>query len=184
MRQNIPCKKTLRSKTALVSLNHRFNQFRGRRQPRACQHRAATPPRACLQLYCRCPPARSSTGFGYCSHFSTLEGRSKPLSGRRIPCLTSPERFLGPGRVKLNTSVAGIRRDAFQDCSIPSSCRHSDRHITVPPFEGQSQQSELLAFCGRSPLFDIRCLGRHFFFCFWGVKFIVSPGIICLSITF
>ena len=59
--------------------------------------------------------------------------------------MVSPIQLLGPGHVKLSTSVAGIRRDALQDCSISSSCRHSDRHVTVPPFEGQTQESELLA---------------------------------------
>ena len=38
---------------------------------------------------------------------------------------------------------------------------------TVPPFEGQTQESELLAFCGRSPLLDIRYVLADIFFLFF-----------------
>ena len=67
---------------------------------------------------------------------------------------------------------------------IPSRGRYSDRHITVPPFEGETQESELIAFCGRSPLLDIRYVLADIFFFGGGVKLIVSPGVICSSITF
>ena len=130
------------------------------------------------------PPGAVWYGVWILFKLLTSEGRNKPLWGKRIPCLASPERFPGPGRVKLSTSIAGIRRDAIQNCSIPSSCRHSDRHITVPPFEGETQESELIAFCGRSPLLDIRYVLADIFFFWGGVKLIVSPGVICSSITF
>ena len=49
---------------------------------------------------------------------------------------------------------------------ISPRVRYSDLHITVPPFEGQSQTCSL---CGRSPLLDIRyVLAGIFFLFFWG----------------
>ena len=67
----------------------------------------------------------------------TFQRTQEGSLGREDTTVTaSPKRSLGPGRVKLSTSVVGIRPDALQDCSIPSSCRYSDRHITVPTFEG------------------------------------------------
>ena len=63
---------------------------------------------------------------------------------------------------------AGIRRDALQDCSIPSSCRHADRHITFPPFEEQTQKSKLLALWQVAPPRHTICPDRHFFSVFRG----------------
>ena len=88
---------------------------------------------------CRCPSPRSGTGYGYFSNFSNFEGHRMPLSEWRVLCLASPERSLGPGLVRLSTSVAGIQQDALQDSSIPSSGCHSDRRITLLPFEGQTE---------------------------------------------
>ena len=103
--------------------------------------------------------------------------------GREDPVMASPKRSLGPGRVKLITSVAGIHQDALQECSIPSSGRHSGWHIAVPPFEGQTQEAELLALWQVSPPQHMIIRGRHFFVCFSGVKSLGSPRMFVNNIS-
>ena len=99
----------------------------------------------------------------------TFQRTQEGSLGREDTTVTaSPKRSLGPGRVKLSTSVAGIQQDALHDCSIPSSGRHSDRRITVPPFEGRTQEAKLLALWQASPRRQIICPGRLLFSVFRG----------------
>ena len=69
------------------------------------------------------------------SHLSKDTGKFSREGGYRD---SRPKRPLGPGRVESITFVAGIHEDALQDCSTPPNGRHSDRHIVILPFEGQT----------------------------------------------
>ena len=94
--------------------------------------------------------------YGVCVSFKILTFRrtqDASLWGEDT-VMASPKRSLGPVRVTLGTSFSGIHQDALQDCSIPSSCHHSDQHITVPPFQGQTQEAKLLALW-QAPILDI-----------------------------
>ena len=59
---------------------------------------------------------------------------------------------------------------------IPSRGRYSDRHITVPPFEGQTQEAKFARFVAGLPSWICDKSWRgFFFFCFSGVKSLGSP---------
>ena len=87
---------------------------------------------------CRCPSPRSGTGFKYFLTFHVSKDMGCLSREGGFRAWASPKRSLGLGRVTLSTSVAGKQKDAPQDSSILSRVCHSDRRITLLPFEGQT----------------------------------------------
>ena len=110
----------------------------------------------------------------------TFRGRSKPLSGRRMPCLASPKRLLGPRRVKLSTSV--LASDVLASDETPSRTAASRLVAATPTGISHSRplksrlKSQNCSLCGRSPLLDIRYVLTVIFFLFFGGEISCVPS--------
>ena len=139
--KNVARKKKLRPQIVLASSNHRFDRFRGRRQPRARYHRAATSRRGCLRFYCRCPSARSSTRFVYSSNFSPFERQRKPL-GREDTLQIKHVRCW-----QITRRPSGLQ---IPSRPLPRPAYHSQSRLLKDRFKRQN-----CSLCGRPPVLDM-----------------------------